>query len=377
MEERTHRISRRSFLGGAAALGIVSVATPQLAMAKSSAEVQAEADAVRDKLVNLQADLEEATDKYYSAVDAHDKAKKAVDAAQDKIDEAQARISELQGKLGTRARSMYRNGGSASFLDLLLGATSFEEFATNWDILSTMNEEDAALVSETKDLKAEVEKQKTELSKQEKIAAEKQQEAADIKQAAESKAAEAEATVAALDKEAKKLLEEEQAAAARKRAEEAAKNNSNSNSNSGGGNSGGGNSGGNSNSGKHDSGGNSGGGNSGGYPAAASYAASRKGCPYVWGAEGPNAFDCSGLTKWAYAQCGVYLPHQSESQYACARSVRSVSAARTGDVLWRYGHVGIAACSGGTTYWHAPTFGASVRNTDPLSWSGFTASLRY
>ena len=152
MEERTHSISRRSFLGGAAAFGIVSVATPQLAMAKSSAEVQAEADAARETLVNLQADLEEATDKYYSAVDAHEKASKAVDAAQKKIDEAQARIAELQDKLGTRARSMYRNGGASSFLDLLLGATSFEEFATNWDLLNDMNESDAALVSETKDL---------------------------------------------------------------------------------------------------------------------------------------------------------------------------------------------------------------------------------
>ena len=376
MEERAHSISRRSFLGGAAAFGIVSVATPQLAMAKSSAEVQAEADAARETLVNLQADLEEATDKYYSAVDAHEKASKAVDAAQKKIDEAQARIAELQDKLGTRARSMYRNGGASSFLDLLLGATSFEEFATNWDLLNDMNESDAALVSETKDLKAEVEEQKAELSKQEKIAAEKQAEAAEIKRTAEAKAAEAEQTVAALDKEAKKLLEEEQAAAAAaaaaKRAEEAQRQQQQQQSTNNGGGSGNSSSGG-SSGGSHGSTGGSG----GGYPAAASYAASRAGCPYVWGAEGPDAFDCSGLVKWSYAQCGVYLPHQSESQYACAASVNSVSAARTGDVLWRYGHVGIAACAGGTTYWHAPTFGAKVRNTDSLAWSGFTASLRY
>lgn len=372
MEERIHGISRRSFLGGAAAFGIVSVATPQLAMAKTSKEVQAEADAVRAQLVNLQADLEEATDKYYSAVDAHEKATAAVEAAQKKIDAAQKRIAELQDKLGTRARSMYRNGGAASFLDLLLGATSFEEFATNWDLLNDMNEEDAALVSETKDLKAEVEEQKVELSKQEKIAAEKQAEAKEIKETAEAKAAEAERTVAALDKEAKKLLEEEQAAAAAaaaaKRAEEA-RQAAAANNNGGSGDSGAPSA----PSGDHGSTGGSG----DGYPAAASYAASREGCPYVWGAEGPNAFDCSGLVKWSYAQCGVYLPHQSESQYACAASVNSVSAARTGDVLWRYGHVGIAACAGGTTYWHAPTFGARVRNTDPLSWSGFTASLRY
>ena len=45
-------------------------------------------------------------------------------------------------------------------------------------------------------------------------------------------------------------------------------------------------------------------------------ALSRVGDPYVWGAAGPSAFDCSGLVMWAYAQAGVYLPHYSGSQYA-------------------------------------------------------------
>ena len=41
----------------------------------------------------------------------------------------------------------------------------------------------------------------------------------------------------------------------------------------------------------------------------------RVGAPYVWGAAGPGAFDCSGLVMWAYAQAGVYLPHYSGAQY--------------------------------------------------------------
>ena len=44
-------------------------------------------------------------------------------------------------------------------------------------------------------------------------------------------------------------------------------------------------------------------------------AESRVGDPYVWGAAGPSAFDCSGLVMWAYAQAGVYLPHFSGAQY--------------------------------------------------------------
>lgn len=48
---------------------------------------------------------------------------------------------------------------------------------------------------------------------------------------------------------------------------------------------------------------------------AVSAAESRVGDPYVWGASGPDSFDCSGLVMWAYAQAGVYLPHYSGAQY--------------------------------------------------------------
>ena len=107
------------------------------------------------------------------------------------------------------------------------------------------------------------------------------------------------------------------------------------------------------------------------------YALSRIGCPYVWAAEGPDAFDCSGLVTWAYRQVGISLPHQSESQKAAASYVGSVSEARPGDVLWRYGHVGIAVSAGGSHYVHAPTFGAYVRDTDSLSWAQFTNCLQF
>jgi len=44
-------------------------------------------------------------------------------------------------------------------------------------------------------------------------------------------------------------------------------------------------------------------------------AESRVGDPYVWGAAGPDSFDCSGLVMWSYDQAGIYLPHYSGSQY--------------------------------------------------------------
>ena len=66
-----------------------------------------------------------------------------------------------------------------------MGATTFEEFATSWDLLNDINDNDAAMVQQTKDLRAEVEAAKIELEKQERIAAEKAEEAARIKAEAE------------------------------------------------------------------------------------------------------------------------------------------------------------------------------------------------
>ena len=66
-----------------------------------------------------------------------------------RIQEETEKIKGYQEELGTRARSMYRTGGN-TFLDVILGASTFEEFATNWNMLNTMNENDAELVAKTK-----------------------------------------------------------------------------------------------------------------------------------------------------------------------------------------------------------------------------------
>ena len=391
-------LSRRAFIGGAAALGATSLIIPEFAFAETAAEKQAEADAVRNQLVGLQADLETAGENYYAALDEQESAQRSMEEQQVKIDETTEEIEGLQDRLSTRARSMYRSG-STTFIDFLLGASSFAEFTQNWELLNQINANDADLVDQTKAAREQLQAAKDEFARQEQIAAQKAAECKQIHDEVQVKVQNATDLMNSLDEEARALLEQEQAAAAAAAAAQAqaeaeaaaAAAGGNGGGNQGGGSNDGGNQGGGNDGGNQGGGGNDGGGNGGGstivYPggggsagdnsAAYSYACSRIGCPYVWGAEGPDSFDCSGLVTWAYRQLGIELPHQSEAQMARATRVVSVSEARPGDVLWRYGHVGIAGGYGGTPYVHAPTFGACVRNTDSLSWSNFSNALQF
>lgn len=356
MSESTRGLDRRTFLTGAAALGAAVLLKPALAFAEpTAADKLAEADAVRARIVDMQAQLDVVTEQYYKALDEHAAAQQAVADAQARIDEATAQIAGLQEKLGSRARSMYRTGQS-SVLDFIMGAATFEEFAQNWDLLEKLNDNDASLVQQTKDLRAEVEAAKAELERQEQIAAEAAAEAQRIKEDAERSVAELQALLAQLDAEAQALLAQEQEAA---RQAEIAAARSRSYGYSG---------------------------TTSPVPSRGSvvdYALSRIGCPYVWGAAGPDTFDCSGLVRWAYLQVGMSLPHQTEALYNAAKARLPVSQAQPGDVLWvgygdgYNGHVGIACNAGGTHYVHAPTFGARVRDTDGLGWAGFTHALRF
>ena len=92
-------------------------------------------------------------------------------------------------------------------------------------------------------------------------------------------------------------------------------------------------------------------------------ARSQRGKPYRLGAGGPSAFDCSGLTGYAYARARIKLPRTAQAQYRVARPVAR-SAARAGDlVFWVSGgrayHVGVYAGQG--RVWHAPKPGDRVK----------------
>ncbi|MBP5313687.1 MAG: C40 family peptidase [Eggerthellaceae bacterium] len=359
------KITRRTFLGASAAatLGVI-LTSPSLAKGETSAEKQNEADEARKKLVSIQADLEAAADTYYGFLEAKEDAEKAMNDASKRIEEAGDEIDRLITRLNVRARNMYRSGNT-TFLDFLFGSTSFSDFVENWDTLNKLNAQDTADVAATKQLRVNIELDRASYAQQAVEAETAAREAKMVADEVAQRVAEAEALVAKLDAEALALLEAERAEAARKAAEERARkleeerrrqeeeerrkleelmrNN----------------------------------GNAPLHKEVVDYARTKLGCPYVWGGEGPNEFDCSGLVTWSYRQIGMRVRHYTEWQYKDADERVAVSEARPGDVLYRYGHVGIAEEYGGYPYIHAPTFNAYVRDTDKLSWAGFTLALRF
>ncbi|NLU82887.1 C40 family peptidase [Rhodococcus sp. HNM0569] len=89
-------------------------------------------------------------------------------------------------------------------------------------------------------------------------------------------------------------------------------------------------------------------------------AESKLGAPYVYGASGPDSFDCSGLVQWAYKQAGLNLPRTSYDQAGAGAPV-STSDLKLGDVVTFYGgsHSGIYAGDGNII--HASTSGQPVK----------------
>ncbi len=108
--------------------------------------------------------------------------------------------------------------------------------------------------------------------------------------------------------------------------------------------------------------------------AAVAYAHRKIGSPYVWGATGPDAFDCSGLVQAAYRAAGVALPRTTYAQIGAGRRV-SRAELLPGDLVFFYpgiSHVGIYVGNGRMI--HAPNPSAPVRSApiDQMPFAGAT-----
>jgi cell wall-associated NlpC family hydrolase len=102
------------------------------------------------------------------------------------------------------------------------------------------------------------------------------------------------------------------------------------------------------------------------------YAKSQVGKSYVFGAAGPNSFDCSGLTMMSWAQSGVSLPHSAAAQYNSGTHI-SESELQPGDLVFYYSpisHVGIYIGNGQIVNALNPGAGVRISGLHDMPYSG-------
>ena len=349
-----------------AAILAVGLSVPAAsAFAAPSDDKQAEAQAALQKLNQYQSELDQASANYEAAHQEQIDAQNRVDEAQKQIEEKTAQIEKDQQRLSDRARDMYRSGDT-NFLDVILGASSFEQFATTWNMLETLNGNDAELVSETKTAREDLQAAKQEAEEQAKVASDKAEEAKSVAEAADQKASEMQQTYNSLSAEAQELISQERAAQeAQQQAAAAAaeqngtagndaattitnnnRNNTTSNNSSSSSNSNKNNA---SSSATNNSKPQSVSGNS-----VVNRAYSQLGKRYQWGAVGPDSFDCSGLVS--YCLTGSYSRLGTTGTFM---GWTRVSSPQPGDICVNSHHCGIYI--GGGQMIHAPRTGDVVK----------------
>ncbi len=108
------------------------------------------------------------------------------------------------------------------------------------------------------------------------------------------------------------------------------------------------------------------------------YAVQFVGARYAWGASGPNAFDCSGFTRYVYKQYGLDLPHSSAGQYSTnyGTVISNPADLRAGDIVFfintykrGISHVGIYVGGGDVVQAMSPKLGGGVANLNGGYWA--------
>ncbi|WP_418914696.1 coiled-coil domain-containing protein [Adlercreutzia sp.] len=312
--------SGRLFPGAASAAradeGFSASAETEAALADAQARYQAalaQIDYLNGQVFDAEARYTEITDQLNATI-------AQIDELQASIAQKQAELEDAQEVLAERVAASYR-AGKGNMLDILLGATDFNDFISRVYYANKVSDADAQAIQDVKDIKASLEADEAALQEQR-----VQQEQLQAEQAAQvetlnAQVAEAESYANSLDGEVQALIAQRDAEiaaaaeaariaaeqeAARQAAEQAA---AAAGSGDAGDTGGGYVDAGGSSSGGSSSGGSSSGGGSGYQPASVVSAAYNYiGTPY-------SVLDCSGLTSTAYADCGYSIYHQSGVQY--------------------------------------------------------------
>lgn len=334
---------RKAFAALTLTVALAFSAIPAHAVPQSKTE---QARAVKVEIDRLDDEVSVAAERYNEASIEHARLVKQKRQAEARLRKVEKRMGVVQKHLNTRAHNMYRSG-PISYVEVLLGAQSFEEFASTWDILSGLNESDAVSISELKDLRVEARKAKRVLTAKEKAAAKQAAVMLSNKRSIEGRLADRKRRLAGLEAEIAALEAAERRARAAQAASVVSQPVASERS----------------------------------FPPPSRAARSEVvnvarrylGAPYRWAASGPNSFDCSGFTMFVYRQVGVSLPHSSRAQIGVGERVSRANL-QPGDLVF-FGspihHVGIYV--GGGMMIHSPHTGAVVR-IDPLhrNYSGAT-----
>ncbi|MBM6906013.1 C40 family peptidase [Collinsella tanakaei] len=407
MKLKRTRTTLALLLSGALTFSTVPVAL----YAEPTATLQDQVDEAYSTLMTYTQELEYANNQLFQVQEDLASIQEQIKQTESDIATKQAELEEGQAALSDRVSVLYKQGGF-NLMSVVLGVSDFEELFSRVYYANKVAEQDAALVNSVKTTKAELEEKQSALAAQE---AEQKQLVSDQ----EAKTSEVQTKLSTqqsyyngLDSELQTQLAAEAAARAAEAAAEAERAQEQEN-NSDGGSTTDTTTGGDTNTDANTpdastpSGGTSspstpntpsGGGSdntvttpdpepepepepeppadtgntdSGNAPSGVvDVALAQVGKPYVWAASGPDSFDCSGLTSYAYRQMGISIPHSSQSQYNLVSSkghlVYSVSALSPGDlVFWGYGgsgssiyHVGMYI--GGGQYVHASMPGVGV-----------------
>jgi cell wall-associated NlpC family hydrolase len=330
-----------SVLTAAAATAVaVSAQTAQAAPKPTTAQLKAQ-------LQQLNTEADQAIQNYDASQERLQQQQAKVGTLQDQIARSQADVNSRLDQLGEIANQQYATGAVDPTVQLLL-SSSPDDYLSKAASLGQLTSNQAAQIQQ---LQAEEQKLSGEKSQAERTL---QQIESTTKQLAAQKA------------EAQKKVQQTQAlldsmTAAQRAAVTSAPSGSGSGS-----------------SGGIQVGGNLGGGKAGDSVEAAAFAAaqSRLGMPYVYGATGPDSFDCSGLMQWAYAQAGVSLGRTTYDQINDGTAVNSVSDLRVGDLIFfnQDSHVGMYAGNGMVL--HAPHTGTVVKY-EPLTYIGSIYAMRH
>ena len=314
---------------------VLPVVLGSFTLSSSAAPSKAEVDAAKAKAQQLGHDLELVIEQYNEAKYQMELVQKKLAQSLKAKQQAEAIAAAATHRLEARAVEAYTGMGSQ--VDVLLEAQDLSEFSDRLEFMGSIAQGDADLATQADTARQQAEwatqQYNTQLAARKARLDEMAAKRGDIQQLLQ----EQQQLYETLNKDYQDYMAAQEAAAAAAAASETS-------AASGGGGGGG-----------YDGGG----GfvpppNTTGAQTAIAAAQSVLGAPYVWGSADPSVgFDCSGLTTWAWAQAGVYLPHSSASQYSSLPHV-SVSDMQPGDLLFFYSPIShVALYNGGGMMIHA------------------------